>query len=369
MKNKQAFRLVLLSLVAILGLDCKKQDTTQVPQRKEQISAFAWDDTLAPNNALFTFFYEGSLNNKDSVYLQLHGFRDSVAGNLRLNTSENKFFVKGSFSHNYEDTLAVGEKVQLTGFFHLMEDLSGTWIDSTGTSNPIQLRLLKQSWYYKTPFIKGGRLVISRKEYNAKSKEGDCTAKYVFPIVIGLRNQDALEQINLILAPGHENIAQEIADSCGREIGASKDIEGPQGYSETTFRFVGICHSILCLSKNYAEYQGGAHGLYGSQSMLLDMNTGKKVSSADIFSPGYEQTLNRLIRQKIERSSEKDLYDFTSIQAEPNIEIYPDSLVTVFNPYEIAPYSMGQVRFAFTYAELTPALRPDGPLGMMRKVK
>jgi hypothetical protein len=69
-----------------------------------------------------------------------------------------------------------------------------------------------------------------------------------------------------------------------------------------------------------------------------------------------------MIRERIEADYPEDALDFQGIDSLQNIEIFADRIATYFNPYEIGPYALGQIRFEFDYAEVRGILRKDGPL-------
>ncbi len=111
---------------------------------------------------------------------------------------------------------------------------------------------------------------------------------------------------------------------------------------------------------NYS-YMGGAHGLENSILINFDSKSGKEIKLADFFVENYEEPLtNRLLdalgRQlgvtTIEEINEMGYFDIASLYPTENFLLAPDSIIFIYNSYEIAPYSMGITRIALGYNQI-----------------
>ena len=119
---------------------------------------------------------------------------------------------------------------------------------------------------------------------------------------------------------------------------------------------------------------GGAHGLETRNYYNFDLKTGKLIAEKDLFKPNYVSELSELIKKRIvEESKEiKDSKDTEpiisledtdfwtdSIKPNGNFYITDEGINYVFNPYEIAPYYMGQTEVMLPYNRLADILKPN----------
>lgn len=120
-------------------------------------------------------------------------------------------------------------------------------------------------------------------------------------------------------------------------------------------------------------YMGGAHGLETRNYYNFDLKTGKTLSEKDLFKPNYEPELADLLKKRIvEQSNEMketketepilslEDTDFWTDSIKPNGNFYitDESINYVFNPYEIAPYYMGQTEVTIPFNRLRNILKP-----------
>ena len=116
---------------------------------------------------------------------------------------------------------------------------------------------------------------------------------------------------------------------------------------------------------------GGAHGLETRNFYNFDLKTGNLISEKDIFKPNFEFGLAELIKKRIVEDS-KDSTDMEpimdiedtdfwteSIKPNGNFYITDEGINYVFNPYEIAPYYMGQTEVSIPYIRLKDFLKPN----------
>lgn len=121
-------------------------------------------------------------------------------------------------------------------------------------------------------------------------------------------------------------------------------------------------------------YMGGAHGNETRNFINFDLSTGKTIKEKDIFKNGFEKPLTELIKQQIlaeckaapkEKNSEAietlDDTDYWIDAIKPNGNFYitDESINYVYNPYEIAPYSMGQTEVIIPFNKLFDLLKPE----------
>ncbi len=116
---------------------------------------------------------------------------------------------------------------------------------------------------------------------------------------------------------------------------------------------------------------GGAHGLETRNFYNFDLKSGNLITEKDIFKPNTEFGLAELIKKRIVEDS-KDSTDMEpimdiedtdfwteSIKPNGNFYITDEGINYVFNPYEIAPYYMGQTEVVIPYTRLKDFLKTN----------
>lgn len=116
---------------------------------------------------------------------------------------------------------------------------------------------------------------------------------------------------------------------------------------------------------------GGAHGLETRNYYNFDLKTGNLITENDIFKPNYKFTIAELLKKRIVEDS-KDSTDLEPVMSIEDTDFWSDSIkpngnfyITdeginyVFNPYEIAPYYMGQTEVSIPYIRLKDIIKPN----------
>ena len=116
------------------------------------------------------------------------------------------------------------------------------------------------------------------------------------------------------------------------------------------------------------QYTGGAHPYTWSQWVNVDAATGKVLASKDVFLPNTEKAICSLLQQKLieETNNALDTDTITSLDGlhsvgvllegdlyiPDNFQLGKEGITFLYNPYDIAPYSMGEIRLTLPYADL-----------------
>lgn len=127
-------------------------------------------------------------------------------------------------------------------------------------------------------------------------------------------------------------------------------------------------------------FMGGAHGLETRNYFNFNLKTGKVITENDLFVTDYKNKLAELIKKRIieesreykeEKNSEPILNledtDFWTDSIKPNGNFYitDESINYVFNPYEIAPFYLGQTEVRIPFDRLTGLLKPNSPIAYL----
>ncbi len=153
------------------------------------------------------------------------------------------------------------------------------------------------------------------------------------------------------------NVMEKIeADAFARsaEIRAVEEEDRANGDIRSGY-YCGVRTELTYRSANYTsiavnfEYNSaGAHGYAGITGYVFDNHTGAQLALTDL--PGYEwnEYVAGLIREDVEgrrRGHEPHLLEKALAAADYNFYLDANGVpVVVFNPYEIGPYAMGQVK-------------------------
>ncbi|MCE7869997.1 DUF3298/DUF4163 domain-containing protein [bacterium CPR1] len=124
---------------------------------------------------------------------------------------------------------------------------------------------------------------------------------------------------------------------------------------------------LVFLQSGYL-YTGGAHGMPLLDAFIFDLASGKRLTMADLYLPGYLDVLSRFTRRKLQ--ADKDLIgeaDWVITGTEPKPEnftvVFPTAkgLQVVFPPYQVAAYASGMPRVLVPFSELASLARPGTP--------
>ncbi len=123
---------------------------------------------------------------------------------------------------------------------------------------------------------------------------------------------------------------------------------------------------ILSLATHRFSYEGGSHGRSSKTYHNYDLSEQKLLTLDDIFQPGWDTIVNRLITQKLH-----DTYKLAPYETLRKVEFYEDAVSYSDNfyftakgigfsyqPDEIAPYSFGQINVFIPFDEMKTVLQP-----------
>ncbi len=124
---------------------------------------------------------------------------------------------------------------------------------------------------------------------------------------------------------------------------------------------------------NYA-YTGGAHGNYSTRFYNFEVATGQEIDLKQLLADNYEPRLKAIagpifkkayLEEGMTKYSEagfdfnKDVFTLTD-----NFAITKEGLKFLYNPYEIAPYALGQQEILIPYSTIKELIRKNGLLDM-----
>ena len=119
---------------------------------------------------------------------------------------------------------------------------------------------------------------------------------------------------------------------------------------------------------------GGAHPIKTRLFYNFNLKDGKVIFEDDIFTAGYQTELTEIIKNKLLEdnnqnaetphleSLDNSVYFSDEIKPNGNFYINDESICFVFNPYEIAPYYIGETEVVLPYKLIHHLMKPDNPL-------
>ncbi len=122
--------------------------------------------------------------------------------------------------------------------------------------------------------------------------------------------------------------------------------------------------NIISVSISSYEYTGGAHGYGGQIYYIYNLHTAKLLSEslASIIANKDNADLVALLQSKLAANyKQSDFFDFDNIRLNDNYYIDDSGVHFLYNPYEIAPYALGQISVSFTFDELKPYVDQMSP--------
>lgn len=125
---------------------------------------------------------------------------------------------------------------------------------------------------------------------------------------------------------------------------------------------------LLVYRYRYEEFTGGAHGIYMTTFLNMDLRTLSPIRLDDLFVSDYEGALTDLLWNQLmadnkvtTRQELEDLGYATTGNLEPTENFYlsPEGITFYYNVYDIAPYVMGPVQITLPYEMVQHLLSDD----------
>jgi hypothetical protein len=205
------------------------------------------------------------------------------------------------------------------------------------------------------------------------------TSLYTVPQFMGLTDKPAEASLNQIFSDRFYANQQDILSEY-QSLTASATAEQPLPYevkSDGAHPLAAYSYSsdlryalqydagnrTLTVALKSYRYSGGAHGLEGLETYVLDLDTAKRLTLADLFIPGADyQAVLAAEMNKIRASGTEDwdivreiTPDDLAAEAD-NFFFQPGALVVYYQPYDVAPYARGLVEFVIPAEQLAAHL-------------
>ena len=131
--------------------------------------------------------------------------------------------------------------------------------------------------------------------------------------------------------------------------------------SESSFTTICLINQkIIVWQNDYFSYDGGAHGYGSSVFVNYSIELNKVLTLNDIFTRGFEDKLNEIVRKNLRAFHSEELYDtgystMNDIEYSNVFRLYPNAIEFYYAPYMIGPYSSGIITCTIGLEELENA--------------
>ncbi len=192
-------------------------------------------------------------------------------------------------------------------------------------------------------------------------------------------NQALLDRLLKMADEESPATIEQLADAFVKKYEAS--CLEPEAIGAWSLKFTAaIRHSdenLLSLEILQSVFTGGAHPNSSIEYVVFSLKTGQPIELAAVVPAAKAGELARVAEKafrkardlKPEESLEEAGFQFegNKFALNDNFLLSPDGLEFCFNPYEIAPYSMGTTQFVIPWADLKGIIDPAGPAGSFVK--
>ena len=127
--------------------------------------------------------------------------------------------------------------------------------------------------------------------------------------------------------------------------------------------FSGRYKQFLSYMVEVYSFRGGVHGINTMTPVVFDKNTGDIVPEEAFFADGYREPVAALIRAHLPEALEGDEEALAAV-SDPNTvgpngvyEVTKDGVTWYYQPYVIAPFSVGVISISVPWNELKPYVR------------
>lgn len=125
---------------------------------------------------------------------------------------------------------------------------------------------------------------------------------------------------------------------------------------------------LLIYRYRYEEYTGGAHGIYMTSFLNIDLRTLSPIRLDNLFAEGYEEALTDLLwnqlmaMHKVTSREELEEMGYAStgeLAPTENFYLSKEGITFYYNVYDIAPYVMGAIEISIPWEMLQHLLKED----------
>lgn len=173
----------------------------------------------------------------------------------------------------------------------------------------------------------------------------------------------------------YEEEGKGVLEAYGKNIGEAIPW---MSYEEISTGRVLYCdHGFLSYAVSFYSYRGGAHGNSSVSNKVLNLATYCPLYLNDLFNGTGFLEVSAILRNTLaknygcasvaELAETEPFFSPEEIDLTENFFIDDKGITWQYNPYEIAPYSMGLITVTLSWAQVLPFLLEDSPLAPLAR--
>jgi hypothetical protein len=225
------------------------------------------------------------------------------------------------------------------------------------------------------------RIIALEDSVQAEGVDASCEISCSYEYITGGVSQEIMDKINGAIIDRHILFEEfdgstDVEAACKtwvEEVRNSYSVEGEDIDEENAWmynfefnrsgEFSGACRSrhLQTYTGSDYDYTGGAHGYTGIGHDVFDMTTGEIVTEENLFVEDYYGGVAELLAASLEvylaEIGEDPEMMFGLPEPNGNFAVSEEGITWTYNPYEIAPYSMGIIDLPVSWADLKPYLK------------
>lgn len=171
--------------------------------------------------------------------------------------------------------------------------------------------------------------------------------------------EDILNQQDLV------NYYQKMQQNELKELKESLSDDGMMATGEvysSLLSFLGQRLNIASFQRNtYIYHNGAAHGIGFVKILNFNLNKHTLLTVQDILLPGKQQALLNLLWQnyQVDVMENDPFIEKNQFYIPPNFLFDMDGMTFIYQPYEIGPYSMGNIELKLSWHQLKDIIKPE----------
>ncbi|GAB4300524.1 MAG: DUF3298 and DUF4163 domain-containing protein [Ignavibacteriaceae bacterium] len=190
------------------------------------------------------------------------------------------------------------------------------------------------------------------------SENEECYVKIYYPVLNTEKPDEIIDSLNSFLKTEFTSLPEFYdINNCGPDYHFTYEASFEVKYADDKY---------LSIVFSFYEYSGGAHGNFASTAYNLDLKTGKRLMLGDIIRDNAFEKLTSLTVESLLRKfnsaslTEAGMFEDTLIISQTQDYFLSENGITIqFDPYEIAPYYIGEIEADIGKQEILEILKPE----------
>lgn len=144
-----------------------------------------------------------------------------------------------------------------------------------------------------------------------------------------------------------------------QSVSLTKEEKVMANEENSILHYMGQRNNLVMFSHHYSSYSGGAHGMYGTNYLNIDINKKAVIGLDDLISPKNQAKLKAILWETYtrDRLDEKGNYDDSFMAKKDfyianNFYFSPNGITFVYPVYALGPYAEGEIELSVPFGEV-----------------